>query len=181
MRSITIHRRVLIVFGALIISGEALAFKASLPPSLNNFSSITVTYCRTGPKHRDKYPSTRRRRRNHGASSSSPLAMIGTGFSFNDGEQILVSVQKPLGIVLEQDPTPQGPITVVNMDINGSAARAGVQVGDTLLAIQNVSVEFMDLDQVLDLIGGAPRVLNLRFLRRERGELYEITKTIVDA
>jgi C-terminal processing protease CtpA/Prc len=103
--------------------------------------------------------------------------MIGTGFSFNDGEQILVSVQKPLGIILEQDPTPsemptssQGPITVVNMDLNGSAARAGVQVGDTLLAIQNMSVEFMDLDQVLDLIGGAPRVLNLRFLRRERGE-----------
>eukprot|EP00537_Pseudo-nitzschia_pungens_P018853 CAMPEP_0172411950 /NCGR_PEP_ID=MMETSP1061-20121228/77655_1 /TAXON_ID=37318 /ORGANISM="Pseudo-nitzschia pungens, Strain cf. pungens" /LENGTH=72 /DNA_ID=CAMNT_0013148171 /DNA_START=173 /DNA_END=388 /DNA_ORIENTATION=+ len=28
--------------------------------------------------------------------------MIGTGFSFEDGEQILVSVQKPFGIVLEQ-------------------------------------------------------------------------------
>ena len=28
--------------------------------------------------------------------------MIGTGFSFEDGEQILVSIQKPFGIILEQ-------------------------------------------------------------------------------
>ncbi|KAL3797640.1 hypothetical protein HJC23_013472 [Cyclotella cryptica] len=177
MQSFTIHRRVILLLSlAVIVSGEALAFQASLLLSLkNNFD--TVTNFQTGPRYHEKYSIVHRRRRNHGSSSSSSLAMIGTGFSFNDGEQILVSVQKPLGIILEQDSTPsdmspssQGPITVTDVDLNGSAARAGVQVGDTLLAVQNVSVEFMDLNEVLDLIGGAPRVLNLRFLRREREE-----------
>ena len=102
---------------------------------------------------------------------SRQLSMIGTGFSFNDGKQILVSVQKPLGIVLEQDPiirsemTSPGPIRVVEMDPNGSAARGGVKEGDVLLAVQNMSVEFKDLEEVLSFIGDAPRVVNLRLLR----------------
>lgn len=95
--------------------------------------------------------------------------MIGTGFSFNDGEQILVSVQKPLGIVLEQDPiidtTTPGPITVIEIDPNGSAARGGVQEGDILLAVQNMSVESKALEEVLSFIGNSPRVVNLRLLR----------------
>ena len=40
--------------------------------------------------------------------------MISSGFSFSDGEQILVSLQKPLGIVLEQDA--QGPIIVTEVN-----------------------------------------------------------------
>ena len=98
--------------------------------------------------------------------------MIGTGFSFSDGEQILVSVQKPLGIVLEQDPLSAetslpGWITVGEIDPNSSAARAGVQVNDVLLAVQNMSVDSKDLDEVLNFIGNAPRVVNLRLLRGE--------------
>ena len=96
------------------------------------------------------------------------LCMIGTGFSFNDGVQILVSVQKPLGLVLEQDLTTNdsaGAIKVVGMDPDGSAARAGVQEGDVLIAVQNMSVDSKDLDEVLGFIGSAPRVVNLRLLR----------------
>ena len=94
------------------------------------------------------------------------LSMIGTGFSFNDGEQILVSVQKPLGIVLEQDPTIQdAPIKVAEIDPSGSAARAGVEEGDVLLAVQNMSMQSKDLEEVLGVIGNAPRVVNLRLLR----------------
>jgi C-terminal processing protease CtpA/Prc len=97
--------------------------------------------------------------------------MIGTGFTFNDGEQILVSVQKPLGLVLEQDPSDtNGAIAVVDIDPNGSAARAGVKVGDVLLAVQNVSVLDKELEDILGFIGGAPRVLNLRLLRDEKAE-----------
>ena len=40
-------------------------------------------------------------------------------------------------------------------------------VGDVLLAVQNASVESADLDEVLAFIGNAPRVLNLRLLRKE--------------
>ena len=96
--------------------------------------------------------------------------MIGTGFSFSDGNQILVSVQKPLGLVLEQDSTTNdslGAIKVIEMDPAGSAARAGVQQGDVLIAVQNMSVESKDLEEVLGFIGNAPRVVNLRLLRGE--------------
>ena len=92
--------------------------------------------------------------------------MISSGFTFTDDEdnQILVSLQKPLGIVLEQDT--EGPIIVAQVDKGGSAARSGVMVGDVLLAVQNASVEKADLSEVLTFIGNAPRVINLRFLRR---------------
>ena len=91
---------------------------------------------------------------------------ISSGFTFtdDDDDQILVSLQKPLGIVLEQDE--EGPIIVGNVDKAGSAARSGVMMGDILLAVQNASVEKADLSEVLTFIGNAPRVINLRFLRR---------------
>ena len=92
--------------------------------------------------------------------------MISSGFTFtdDDDDQILVSLQKPLGIVLEQDT--EGPIIVAQVDEGGSAARSGIQEGDILLAVQNASVEKADLSEVLKFIGNAPRVINLRFLRR---------------
>ncbi|KAL3938785.1 MAG: hypothetical protein SGBAC_006371 [Bacillariaceae sp.] len=92
--------------------------------------------------------------------------MIGTGFSFEDGEQILVSVQKPMGMVLEQDED-DATILVTELDPLASAAKAGVQVGDVLVAVQNASVEQADLDSVLDFIQKGPRVMNLRFQRQE--------------
>lgn len=90
--------------------------------------------------------------------------MIGTGFSFSDGQQILVSVQKPLGIVLEQD-SETGIIQVAQIDPDGAAAKGGIQVGDVLLAVQNASTQNVDLDDVLAFISNGPRVMNLRFLR----------------
>ena len=103
---------------------------------------------------------------------ASTCLMIGTGFSFDDGEQVLVSVQKPLGIVLEQDEnecngsdeTLPG-VVVAEIDPSGSAAQAGVQVGDVLMAVQNASVQDQSLEYVMEILGKAPRVINLRFLR----------------
>jgi S1-C subfamily serine protease len=89
---------------------------------------------------------------------------VSSGFSFSDGEQVLVSAQRPLGMVLEQEDTP-GEIVVASLDPNGSAADAGVRVGDVLLAVQNASVRNASLDEVLAFIANAPRVVNLRFLR----------------
>jgi predicted metalloprotease with PDZ domain len=92
--------------------------------------------------------------------------MVSSGFSFQDGKQILVSVQKPLGIVLEQDSSSEGMIIVVTqVDLTGSAGRAGVEVGDILVAVQNALVEKVDLDSVLGYIGNGPRVMNLRLVR----------------
>lgn len=98
--------------------------------------------------------------------------MISSGFSFEDGEQVLVSVQKPFGIVLEQDNNDNndkkgGPIVVVEVDPTQSAAKAGVQVGDVLVAVQNASTVSMPLEEVLEFIANkCPRVVNLRFQRR---------------
>ena len=68
--------------------------------------------------------------------------MISSGFSFADGEQILVSLQKPLGVLLEQE---TGPIIVTEVNQGGSADGAGVKVGDILLSVQNTSVDNADL------------------------------------
>lgn len=91
--------------------------------------------------------------------------MISSGFSFSDGEQILVSLQKPMGMVLEQDGE-GGPITVTEVVPGGSADAGGVRAGDVLLAVQNASVERAGLEETMAFIGNAPRVLNLRFLRK---------------
>lgn len=96
--------------------------------------------------------------------TSKSALFIGTGFSFDDGNQVLVSVQKPLGIILEQED--EGAMVVVaDLDASGSAARAGVKTGDVIVAVQNASVEGKSLEYVLDFIGKAPRVINLRFVR----------------
>ncbi len=101
------------------------------------------------------------------ATARHPITLlVSSGFSFSDGQQVLVSAQRPLGIVLGQDETP-GDIVVTSLDPSGSGADAGVKEGDILLAVQNASVQNASLDEVLAFIGNAPRVVNLRFLRRE--------------
>lgn len=101
------------------------------------------------------------------ATTRHPIVLhVSSGFSFSDGQQVLVSAQRPLGLVLEQDETP-GDIVVTSLDPSGSGADAGVREGDILLAVQNASVQNASLDEVLAFIGNAPRVVNLRFLRRE--------------
>ena len=86
----------------------------------------------------------------------------------------MVSVQKPLGILLEQDQQSNDentsresapPIVVTEVDPNGSAGRAGIQVGDVLVAVQNASVETVELEYVLDFLQKCPRVVNLRLVR----------------
>jgi C-terminal processing protease CtpA/Prc len=120
-------------------------------------------------------------------TSKSTQLLVSSGFSFQDGQQVLVSVQKPLGIVLEerqaqeqaqeqhQDDSDEDVgsdaiagtiIFVAEMDPAGSASRAGVMTGDVLLAVQNASVENRSLEYVMAFLAQAPRVVNLRFLRQ---------------
>jgi hypothetical protein len=71
---------------------------------------------------------------------------VSSGFSFQGREQVLVSVQKPLGIILEErqpqrqqqddsddDDDDETAGTVIFV-VAGSASRAGVLIGDVLLA-----------------------------------------------
>jgi hypothetical protein len=116
-------------------------------------------------------------------SSRTTRLLVSNGFSFQDGEQVLVSVQKPLGIIIEvrqareqqkddtgdddgSDETAGTVIFVAEMDPAGSASRAGVLRGDVLLAVQNASVDNRSLEYVMAFLAQAPRVVNLRFLRQ---------------
>lgn len=132
----------------------------------------------------------------HGASfvraRTPPAAMqLSSGLSFDDAEMLLVSVQKPLGLLLEEIEVEArevegsevvesaamasepgagggGGVVVVEVSDVGSAARAGVAAGDRLLAVNNQDVSDAPLEQVLAHLAAAPRVLNLRFLRGGR-------------
>lgn len=95
-----------------------------------------------------------------------------SGLTFNDGEQILISAQKPLGLLLEEYNGPGGEngaelcgTFVAGLDESGSAGRAGVQAGDILLAVNNQDVERSSLEAVMARLAQAPRVVNLRFRR----------------
>jgi S1-C subfamily serine protease len=98
-----------------------------------------------------------------------------SGLTFDDGEQILVSAQKPLGLLLEENDSPGGEkgadlcgIFVADLDASGSAGRAGVQAGDILLAVNNQDVAKASLEAVMARLAQAPRVVNLRFRRPGR-------------
>mmetsp|Transcript_13179 Transcript_13179/g.31576 ORF Transcript_13179/g.31576 Transcript_13179/m.31576 type:complete len:158 (-) Transcript_13179:4516-4989(-) len=150
--------RVLLLVGISLVCQE---HHSSL--TVSGFVSITRKNVAMGRRELcKKSPRPQTFQRHH-----SKLSMIGTGFSFEDGEQILVSVQKPMGMVLEQDDNDSdSKIVVTELDPTASAARAGVQVGDVLVAVQNAAVMQQDLDSVLDFIQKGPRVMNLRFQRR---------------
>uniref|UniRef100_A0A7S2R735 PDZ domain-containing protein n=1 Tax=Eucampia antarctica TaxID=49252 RepID=A0A7S2R735_9STRA len=89
---------------------------------------------------------------------------ISTGLTFDDGDQLLVSAQKPLGLILEEEETMKK-VVVTQVLENSSASRAGVQVGDWIVAVQNADVSQVGLDEVIRRISEAPKVVNLRFHR----------------
>jgi hypothetical protein len=91
---------------------------------------------------------------------------ISTGLTFDDGDQLLVSTQKPLGMVLEE--REEKGCFVVSVVKDGAADRAGVKPGDLLVAVQNADVGYSEFEEVMTRIINAPKVVNLRFWRRER-------------
>jgi len=95
-----------------------------------------------------------------------PRAQLGTGFEFDDGEQLLVSVQKPIGMVLEEGGGGRGCI-VAEVAADSPASRAGVEAGFRLLAVNNMDVTASGLEAVMQLLREAPRVVNLRLLKEE--------------
>lgn len=93
---------------------------------------------------------------------------ISSGLTFDDGDQLLVSAQKPLGMVLEEREKGEKGCVVASVVQDGAAYRAGVKVGDLLVAVQNADVGNADFEEVMSRISNAPKVVNLRFWRCER-------------
>jgi len=90
---------------------------------------------------------------------------VGTGMTLDDGSQILVSAQKPLGLILEE--ANDGVIVAEILDGTCQVASAGVEIGDQLIAVQNVDTKAASIEEVMNQIGKAPRVVNLRFQRTQ--------------
>jgi len=94
-----------------------------------------------------------------------PVCQLSSGLSFEDGQQRLVSIQRPLGLVLEEVPGEFRGVTIVDVQPGSNSDRAGVQTGDLLVAINNLDVASASLEEVMSAIEAVPsRVLNLRFL-----------------
>ena len=93
-----------------------------------------------------------------------------TRFCFMVGARAVISIQKPLGLVLEPlGEDEQSGVVVVEVGQGSNADRAGVAPGDVLLAVNNLDLRAASLDAVIDAIGATPgRVLNLRFQRDPR-------------
>jgi membrane-associated protease RseP (regulator of RpoE activity) len=98
-------------------------------------------------------------------TSSSTRLDISSGLTFDNGDQLLVSAQKPLGLVLEERSTEEGGCIVVQVAPGSVAEKSGIRKGDMLVAVQNQNVENMKLEHVMEKIISAPKVVNLRFLR----------------
>ena len=94
-----------------------------------------------------------------------PLLQLSSGLTFEDSDGLLVSVQKPLGAVLEEGSAPGTPCVVAVLESTGNAAQAGVREGDRLLAVNNQDVSAASFEQVMQRLQAAPRVVNLRFAR----------------
>ena len=90
---------------------------------------------------------------------------LGSGFEFDDGEQLLVSVQKPIGMVLEDADGEESGCVVAAVVDDSAASRAGIEPGFRLLAVNNMDVGGSELDEVMSLLQQSPRVVNLRFER----------------
>mmetsp|Transcript_16150 Transcript_16150/g.19737 ORF Transcript_16150/g.19737 Transcript_16150/m.19737 type:complete len:207 (+) Transcript_16150:297-917(+) len=103
----------------------------------------------------------------HSSFRSNTHLQISSGLTFDDGDQLLVSAQKPLGIILEE--RKEKGCIVLSVVGGGAAEKAGVREGDLLVAVQNVDVGSSSFEEVMSRICSAPKVVNLRFWRRERG------------
>ena len=102
----------------------------------------------------------------HAVRVHSATMQFSTGFTFDDGAsgERLASVQKPLGLVLVPlDDDDDAGVIVKDVAPGGNAERAGVLVGDIVLAVNNLDMRDASLASVLAAVEGVPgRVVNLR-------------------
>ncbi len=89
------------------------------------------------------------------------------------GEFVDVSLQKPMGIVLEEnDPKIKG-VYVKSLSQGGAAVASGkIQAGDHLVSVQGEAMTGKDLDTVLATVGNAPAEgVQMKFYRGPLGDI----------
>jgi membrane-associated protease RseP (regulator of RpoE activity) len=94
--------------------------------------------------------------------------------SMDVSNYVFVELNKPMGIVFEENDADFGGIFVHSLKENGAAASLPIQVGDQLVAVQKQKVSGLPFDEALNAITTSPddSKIHLIFFRGRASQFY---------
>lgn len=91
-----------------------------------------------------------------------------------------VALPKPLGIVFGENPDPYYGLVVDDVSEGMNGGKAGLRMGDQLLAVNEKVVVGKDFDTVMGLLQEAPKSLSLVMYRGSVSQLYTVLSNNLD-
>jgi PDZ domain len=86
----------------------------------------------------------------------------------------IVTIEKPVGVVFGENRAPFKGLSIDNVESESNGDKAGLKVGDQLMAVNNKSVIGYDFDRALSLIKDAPSPVELQLYRGTIKSLFTI-------
>jgi len=111
-------------------------------------------------------------------TSISPLCMARVSFESLSTVGYKVSVQKPLGVVFSDNEDPYFGLVVEDLEPDMSGSKAGLRVGDQLIAVNGESVVGEDFDYVMDFLKSSSGTLKLQLYRGTVRTLYTMLENM---
>lgn len=102
--------------------------------------------------------------------------------SYNQISRIgfFVEVEKPLGVVFGENDPPFNGLAVLEVNEDGNAAAAGIEVGHQLLSVNRKSVVGDDFDTAMDLLRQGSDPLEVQLYPGTVRQLFTILKNVPD-
>mmetsp|Transcript_28622 Transcript_28622/g.77508 ORF Transcript_28622/g.77508 Transcript_28622/m.77508 type:complete len:258 (-) Transcript_28622:42-815(-) len=109
-------------------------------------------------------------------ASSSSLSMAAMSYEemLQRVDNYEVTVPKPMGVIFGENPDPYLGLVVDDVSEGMNGGRAGLRVGDQLLAINEQVVIGRDFDTVMEKLQEQPKNLNLVLYRGPVGQLFTV-------
>lgn len=85
-----------------------------------------------------------------------------------------VKIPKPLGVVFGENPDPFFGLVVDDVSEGLNGGRAGLRVGDQLLAVNQQVVVGKDFDSAMNVLQSEPKVLSLMMYRGPASQLFTV-------
>lgn len=105
-------------------------------------------------------------------STTAITQLLAVPYEFVSGIGYQVAVEKPLGVVFGENGEPFGGLRVDDLDPEANGAKAGLKVGDQLLAVNEQSVVGDSFEIAMDSLRDAPSQLSLDLYRGNVQMLY---------